>query len=332
MRRVTVIGGGAFGTAMAAVAARAGARVTIWALEPEVVESINVGHENPVYLKGVPLDAGISASGDFSAACEGAEIVLLVPPAQHLRAVGASVHGAMGHDAPIAICSKGIEQRTGQLMSEVASEVLPGRTIGALSGPTFADELALGRPSAVTLAFADEATGAFVAESLRSRTFKPYTTDDVIGTQIGGAVKNVLAIAVGLATGLGLGENNRAAIITRGLAEMARFGLARGARLETLMGLSGMGDLVLTCVSLKSRNTSLGAELANGRTLAEITAERRSVAEGVSTASALVALSGELNIEMPITRAVHSVLSLGASPREAMDELLDRPLRREWAR
>ncbi len=329
MTNVSVIGGGAFGTALANTAARAGAHVTIWALEQEVVAAINELHENTTYLKGVPLDVGIQATDDVAEACKGAQIVLLVPPAQHLRNVAALVGGAVDHSVPVVICSKGIEQKTGMLMSEVASAVIPRHPVAILSGPTFAAELALGAPSAVTLASSDEATGDFVARCLHSRTFRPYATRDVIGAQIGGAVKNVVAIAAGVAMGLDLGENARAALITRGLAEMTRLGLAKGARQETLMGLSGMGDLLLTCGSAKSRNTSLGMEIATGRTVAEIMAERKSVAEGVFTAAALVDLSARIGVDMPITRAVHALLTLGTSPRELIDELLARPLRAE---
>ena len=330
MSRVAVIGGGAFGTAMAAVAARAGATVSIWALEAEVVEAINQMHENSTYLKGVRLDASIRAHQRIDGACDGAEIVLLVPPAQHLRAVCGELNMAVRESVPIVICSKGIEQRTGSLMSEVAAAVMPGRVIAVLSGPTFADELARGVPSAVTLAVPNEETSTFLIEALRSRPFRLYTTQDIIGTQIGGAVKNVIAIAAGVATGLGLGENSQAALITRGLAEMTRFGLAKGARPETLLGLSGIGDLLLTCVSAKSRNTSLGLELAKGRKLEDIMNERRSVSEGVFTANALVSLSNQLGVDMPITQAVHAVLTNKSSPRDAVEELLARPPRPEW--
>jgi glycerol-3-phosphate dehydrogenase (NAD(P)+) len=215
-------------------------------------------------------------------------------------------------------------------MSEVATEAMPGRPVVIVSGPTFADELARGSPSAVTIASTDASAAAFVAEALRSRTFKPYTSSDVVGAQIGGSVKNVLAIAAGIATGLDLGENARAALITRGLAEMARLGLAKGARAETLMGLSGVGDLMLTCNSTKSRNTSLGIELAKGRPLDAILGERRSVAEGVFSAEAVVALASRHGVEMPITAAVHAVLSRGVTPAEAIEDLLSRPLKPEW--
>jgi glycerol-3-phosphate dehydrogenase (NAD(P)+) len=215
-------------------------------------------------------------------------------------------------------------------MSEVAAEVLPGRAMAVLSGPMFADEVARGLPAAATIAAADERSAAFIAKSLRTRNLKLYTSDDVLGAQLGGAVKNVLAIASGITAGLELGENSRAALITRGLAEMARLGLAKGARAETLMGLSGAGDLMLTCFSAKSRNTSLGMELARGRTLDEVLGERRSVSEGVFTAEALVSLSRRLGIDMPITAAVHRILSGKHTPGEAMEDLLARPLRREW--
>jgi glycerol-3-phosphate dehydrogenase (NAD(P)+) len=330
MAKVAVIGGGAFGTALAATAARAGCEVTLWAREPEVVAEIERDHRNTLFLPGVTLPETVRAVETIAAACAGAEIVLLVPPAQHLRSIAAEANTAIREGVPVVIASKGIERGTGALMSEAAADVMPGHSIAVLSGPTFADELAKGLPGAVTLACRDPESGAFLAECLRTRTFKPYTTDDVIGAQIGGAVKNVLAIAAGIAAGLEMGENARAALITRGLAEMARLGLAKGARPETLMGLSGVGDLMLTCVSPKSRNTSLGMELAHGRTLDEVLGERRSVAEGVFTAAALVDLSGRLGVEMPITAAVFGVLSGRITPAEAIDDLLSRPLKPEW--
>jgi glycerol-3-phosphate dehydrogenase (NAD(P)+) len=222
-----------------------------------------------------------------------------------------------------------MELRTGLLMSEVAAEVLPRHAIGVLSGPSFADELAVGSPTAVTIAMADEEAGAAIAEQLSSRTFRPYTTRDIVGTQIGGAMKNVIAIAAGIARGLGLGENAHASLVTRGLAEMTRLGLAKGAEIETLMGLSGIGDLLLTCGSPKSRNTSLGMEIAKGRTVEEIVAERKSVAEGVSTAKAVVDVAAQLDVDVPISRGVHAVLTHGISPRDVLEQLLSRALRAE---
>jgi glycerol-3-phosphate dehydrogenase (NAD(P)+) len=331
MNAIAVIGGGAFGTAMAAVAARTGASVRIWAREPDVVEEINASHTNTPFLKGIPLDHAISATESIAEACLGAQMVLLVPPAQHLRSIGAEVAGSIREGIPVAICSKGIERGTGALLSEAAADAMPGHTIAILSGPTFADELAKGLPAAVTLACRDEAAASTMASALRTRSFKAYVTDDIIGAQVGGAVKNVMAIAAGISSGLEMGESARAAIITRGLAEMARLGMARGARPETLMGLSGMGDLMLTCVSPKSRNTSLGMELAKGRSLAEVLGERVSVAEGVFTAAALADLSKTLGIDMPITHAVNAVLTEAATPAEAIESLLMRPLKREWA-
>ena len=329
MKAVAVVGGGAFGTAMATVAARGGNAVMIWALEPEVVDQINSTHENQVFLPGVGLDAAIRATTSIEDACRNAEIVLMVPPAQHLRTIGAQVNACIPDSVPVVICSKGVERGTGALMSEVAGEAMPGNTVAILSGPTFADELARGMPSAVTLACRDQVAAAMVANALGSRTFRPYTSDDVIGAQIGGATKNVLAIAAGIATGLGAGENARAGVITRGVVEMTRLGLARGARAETLMGLSGLGDLLLTCVSAKSRNTSLGIALAEGRTLDEVLGERKSVAEGVHTAAALVELSARLGIEMPIAAAVNAVLTGSVSIEEAVEGLLSRPLKAE---
>ncbi len=330
MARVAVVGGGAFGTALAAVSRRSGADVVIWALEAEAVADINTNHRNEAFLPGAHLDPAIRATDDLGEAMEGATLVLLVPPAQHLRAISARIAGELRDGVHVLICSKGLEQETGALMTEVTSETLPGHPVGVLSGPTFAHELAANLPAAVTLASANPAEALTLAGLLRSPRFKPYSTDDVIGAQIGGAVKNVIAVATGMAAGLGMGENMRAALITRGLAEMVRLGVAMGGRPETLMGLSGLGDLVLTCASEKSRNMSLGLALARGRSVAEILGERRSVAEGYFTAPALRSLAARYEVETPIASLVYSVLYEGAPAAEVMESLAARPVRPEW--
>ncbi|MEN3952752.1 NAD(P)H-dependent glycerol-3-phosphate dehydrogenase [Iodidimonas sp. SYSU 1G8] len=327
MHHIGIIGGGAWGTALAASAVRAGRKVTLWALEDEVVSAVNIRHENTLYLPGIPLDPALRATGDMAEAAA-ADAILLVAPAQHMRAVAGQLVDA-GADAPLVICSKGVEQKTLALMSDVLSDVAPGADIAVLSGPTFAAELARNLPTAVTLAARDEALGGRLIEALGHNRFRPYLSHDVVGAQIGGAVKNVLAIAAGIVAGARLGDNAAAALITRGLAEIMRLGQALGAQRETLMGLSGLGDLVLTCGSTQSRNMSLGKALGEGRALAEILGERRSVAEGVFTASGVAALADRHEIEMPICGAMDRVLNHGAVVTDEIDALLSRPFKLE---
>lgn len=328
-RRIGVIGGGAWGTALALATLRAGREALLWAREPAVVGSVNAARENRDYLPGVTLPAELRATGDLAeaAACDA---ILLVTPAQHLRSACAGLAGHLRPGTPLVICAKGIELDSHALMSEAAAAALPaGTPLAVLSGPTFAAEVARGLPTAVTLACADAALGTRLVEALGSRTFRPYLSDDVVGSQIGGAVKNVLAIACGVVVGRKLGDNARAALITRGLAEITRLALALGGRPETLMGLSGLGDLTLTCSSLQSRNMSLGAALGEGRTLAEVLAERRSVAEGVYTAAAVVGLAGRKGVDMPLCAAVDAILNRGAGLDATIDGLLSRPFREE---
>lgn len=326
---VGIVGGGAWGTALAMVARRAGARVLLWAREPEVVAAINQGQGNTLFLPGVALDPALRATGDL-AAVGTAELLLLVVPAQHLRAVAQSLAPGLAGSTPVVLCAKGIETASTRLMTEVIGEILPAQPVAVLSGPTFAREVALGLPTAVTVASRDAALATRLAGRLGSRTFRPYASDDPIGTEIGGAVKNVLAIACGIAMGRGLGDNARAALITRGLAEMIRFGIAKGGRMDTLVGLSGLGDLTLTCTSEQSRNLSLGMALGRGRALAEIVAERRSIAEGVYSAAALVAAAARIGVEMPIAAAVDGVLNRGAAIDATITGLLQRPFRAEF--
>ena len=326
---IGIVGGGAWGTALATAAARAGRAVSLWAREERVAASINAARENTRFLPGVTLDPAITATSD-AAALGAADLVLLAMPAQHLRAVATDFAGHLNRAAPLVICAKGIELESGALMSEVALEVMGDRRLAVVSGPTFAPEVARGLPSAVTLASADAALGEDVAAALGSATFRPYLSDDMIGAQIGGAVKNVMAIAAGIAIGRGLGENARAAIMTRGFAEMVRLALAKGARLETLAGLSGLGDLVLTCSSAQSRNFSLGQALGEGEPLHAILGARDSVAEGVTSAPAVVALGDKLAVDLPIAGAVDAVLHRDADIDETIAALLARPLRPEF--
>ncbi len=332
MNRIAIIGAGAWGTALALVARRAGRDVVLWAFEPEVVEAVNGSHENPDFLPGVPLDPGIAATGDLTAALDGAELVLMATPAGHLRAVSAAAAGHVAPGTPVVSCAKGIEQGTLALMTEVLGETMPGGRRAVLSGPTFAAEVARRLPTAVTLAAEDHDLGERVVHALGSHAFRPYWSDDMVGAQIGGAVKNVVAIACGIVAGREMGANAKAALITRGLAEMVRLGRALGAREETFLGLSGLGDLTLTCNDIQSRNMSLGAALGRGETLASVLGARRAVTEGVHTAVSVVALAQRLGVDMPICRAVHAILHEGAGIDDAVGALLARPFRAEPGR
>jgi len=325
-----VIGAGAWGTALAQALRRAGRDVTLWAREEELVGKINTQHENTTYLSGVALDEQLKATNDL-AALKACDAWLLVTPVQHTRIVCAQLD-ALGASSsiPVVLCSKGIEIGTLKFPSMLVCETLAGHPVAVLSGPSFAIEVARDQPTAVTLACASEDLGHGLCHAVGSRAFRPYYSADVIGAQIGGAIKNVMAVATGIATGCNMGENARAALITRGLAEMMRLGAAMGAQAETLMGLSGLGDLVLTCSSTQSRNMSLGQALGQGRKLADILAERKSVAEGVPTTAAAAALAELKGVDMPIVRAVDSVLNQGARVQDVIAGLLGRPLKAEF--
>jgi glycerol-3-phosphate dehydrogenase (NAD(P)+) len=322
--KIGVVGAGAWGTALAQVAAADGRSVTLWAREPEVAAAINDRRENDVFLAGVTLSPTIEATTrlDALAPCEA---LLIVVPAQH---VGAALRRLDVGTRPLVLCAKGIEAGSRRLISEIARDSHPAAPVAVLSGPTFAHEVAAGLPTAVTLACEDAALRDRLAERLASPVFRPYGSSDVIGAEIGGAVKNVLAIACGVVEGAGLGQNARAALIARGFAEMTRFGLARGARAETLGGLSGLGDLVLTCSSTSSRNFSLGLGLGQGKAASALLADRRTVAEGAFTAPVLREAAADAGIDMPVTEAVCALLE-GADLRQVIDALLTRPLREE---
>ena len=322
---IGVIGAGAWGTALAQVIAAGGEPALLWAREPEVIEAIRQRHENPLFLAGVALHADVGVTGDL-ADLAGCDLLLVVAPAQHLRSV---LSEAPRQAAPLVLCAKGIEAGTRMLMSEVARAVRPDAPIAVLSGPTFAHEVAAGMPTAVTLACEDAALCGAISGRIARPGFRPYASDDVIGAEIGGAVKNVLAIACGVVEGRGLGQNARAALIARGFAEMTRFGLARGARAETLGGLSGLGDLVLTCSSTSSRNFSLGLELGRGGSAVALMADRRTVAEGAFTAPVLRDAAQAAGIDMPITEAVCALLAGEATADRVVEQLLARPLRSE---
>jgi glycerol-3-phosphate dehydrogenase (NAD(P)+) len=322
MSQFGIIGGGAWGTALAATLAGNGP-VTLWAREADVVAAINGARENPLFLPGVPLPAGITAAADLAAVAACA-IVLVVVPAQHLRAT--LRHVALPAATPIILCAKGIEAGSHKLMLEVARDLVPN-PIAVLSGPSFAHEVAAGKPCAITLACENKALGERLVAAMARPTFRLYQSDDVLGAEIGGAVKNVLAIACGVVEGAGLGLNARAALIARGFAEMTRFGVARGARAETLAGLSGLGDLVLTCSSENSRNFRLGVGLGQSRPLAALLAGP-AVAEGAATAPVLVEAARAAGVDMPICTAVAALLA-GAPVPDTITALLARPLRPE---
>ncbi|MCH7862184.1 NAD(P)H-dependent glycerol-3-phosphate dehydrogenase [Sphingomonas sp. NPDC092331] len=322
--RIGVIGGGAWGTALAQVAARGGEDVLLWAREDEVVESVNTRHRNDLFLSGVPLSPSIRATQALSQLSD-RDALLVVAPAQHVRGVLSQLPVGT---TPLVLCAKGIEAGTKLLVGEVAHQVAPGAPLAVLSGPTFAHEVAAGKPTAVTLACEDEGLRARLAERLAGPAFRTYGSADLVGAEIGGAVKNVLAIACGVVEGAGLGLNARAALIARGFAEMTRFGLARGAQAETLTGLSGLGDLVLTCSSTNSRNFSLGLGLGQGKQAAALMADRKTVAEGAFTAPVLREAARDAGIDMPVTRAVNDLLE-GAPVARVIEELLSRPLREE---
>lgn len=325
LERVGVIGGGAWGTALAQVAAANDRDVMLWALEDEVVAAVNKIHENPLFLKGLKLSRSIKATNNFSDLAA-ADLWLVVTPAQHMRAILGRLPCT---GKPLVLCSKGIEEGSGLMLHEVAKQACPNSQVAVLSGPTFAHEVAAGLPTAVTVACDDEQLGEQIRQRLAIPTFRTYWTDDVAGAEVGGAVKNVLAIACGVVEGRRLGLNARSALIARGFAEMTRFGLALGARRETLAGLSGLGDLVLTCSSTSSRNFSLGKAIGEGQSPAELMADRRTVAEGAHTAPVLDRIARERGVDMPIVAAVASLLSGKAGVDAVLGEMLSRPLKAE---
>lgn len=327
-QNVTVLGAGAWGTALAQVAAAAGRNVLIWAREDEVVQGINHAHENTLFLPGQKLNPAVRATADIAEAAK-ADLILAVPPAQHMRSVLRSARPHLQLGAPLVLCAKGIERGSLALMTGVLKEELPDVGPAVLSGPGFAKDVARGLPTATTIASPDAALAQRIVATIGLPTFRPYFADDLIGAEIGGAVKNVIAIACGVAEGRKLGDGARAALITRGFAELTRLGLAMGAKAETLSGLCGLGDLVLTCASLTSRNTSLGAALGEGRALKDILAERRSVAEGMESAPAVVALAAKYKVEMPICQAVDAIVGERISIDDAITALLSRPFKAE---
>ena len=329
---IAVIGAGAWGTALAQTAARAGLKPILWAFEPATVAEIVERRSNGVFLPGVALDPAIRATSDLAAAVGDADIVLAATPAQHLRATLKRLPLPAG--VPIVLATKGIELGTGALMGSVAQEAAPGHPVAILSGPTFAREVALAQPTAVTLAARDAELGRALAQALATPRFRIYRNDDVIGAQVGGAVKNVVALGCGIVAGLALGDNARAALMTRGLAEMVHLGLVLGGRAETLMGLSGLGDLALTCNNDQSRNMRFGRAIGRGLTPAQALADpalglAHAVIEGVEGAASVGALARQKAVDMPIVAAIGAILHEGASVARTVEALLDRPLKEE---
>ena len=328
MKTAGVIGGGAWGTALAQVVARAGLSVTLQARETEVVDSITRDRINAAFLPGIELDPAIRATTDLADLAD-CDLVLAVPPAQHLRATLKAFPPHFRAGTPMILCSKGIERGTLKLMTDVLHETLPEATPAVLSGPSFAGEVARGLPTAVTLAVADTDLGEALMARLSPPGFRLYLTDDLIGAEAGGALKNVLAIACGIVEGRQLGRSAHAALITRGFAEMTRLCVALGGRAETVAGLCGLGDLVLTCSSPQSRNMSLGLALGEGQTVEQALAGKRSVAEGYQSAPAVRDLGMKLGLDMPIAYGVAALLAGEATVDQIIEGLLSRPLRAE---
>ncbi len=327
-KRAGVIGAGAWGTALAQVAGRAGLDVLLQAREPEVVDSIRERRINEAFLPGITLDDRVSVTPDLADLAD-CDVILAVPPAQHMRSTLAAFAPFHRSGVPVILCSKGIERGSLKLMTDVLAETLPDAPAAVLSGPSFAGEVARGLPSAVTLACADEVLGEELMWTLSAPGFRPYLAADLIGAEVGGAIKNVLAIACGMSEGKGLGRSAHAALITRGFAEMTRMGVALGGQAETVAGLCGLGDLVLTCSSPQSRNMSLGLALGQGQTVQQALAGKRSVAEGYESAPAVRELATKMGVDMPISLAVASLLNGETTVDAVIDNLLSRPLKVE---
>jgi glycerol-3-phosphate dehydrogenase (NAD(P)+) len=327
--RAAVVGAGAWGTALADLLARNDQRVTLWAYEADVVESINARHENSRFLADASLHDAVCATGNLEEAVRGAHLVVFVTPSHVLRAIARRAADDVGAGTTLVVASKGIERETLALMTDVVSEEIARRPVVGFSGPSFAREVIQRQPTAVVAASRNPDASVRVQQAFSSDAFRVYTHHDVIGVELGGSLKNVMAIATGMAEGLGLGYNPRAALITRGLAEMTRLGVALGADPLTFAGLAGIGDLVLTCTGALSRNRQLGLEIGQGRRLDDLLAARETVAEGVYTTQSAHALASREEIAMPIVAAVYRILFEGTDPRRAIGELMTRELRAE---
>lgn len=326
---ISVIGGGSWGTAIAAHLAEKGYDVTLWACESEVVGCINSVGKNDLYLPDIILPHNVHATNDYKEAVESARYVISVVPTQHIRPVITAIKPYVKADAIVVSASKGIENNTYCLPSKIIGDILC-RPVAVLSGPSFAKEVALKLPTAVTLAATDKRSALILQELFTTDFFRVYTHDDVVGVEVGGAIKNVIAIASGICEGLGLGNNARAALLTRGLSEITRLGVAMGARENTFSGLSGLGDLMLTCTAMMSRNFTVGYKLGRGERLQDIMANTKSIAEGVSTTKAAYELSMRLSIEMPITEQIYLTLYKNKPPFEAVKDLMTRSLKAEF--
>jgi glycerol-3-phosphate dehydrogenase (NAD(P)+) len=332
--RIAILGGGSWGTGLAVILAssRRKHEIRLWVRASSLAGSIERDRENKKYLPGIPIPPCVNASSDLENSIRDAQIVVSAIPSAHTRSIFALALPHVSRDAVFVSATKGLEPATHLRMSEVLAQVINARflpQVAVLSGPSFAAEAAQGHPTAVVLASKDASLGAFLQEEFSGPTFRLYTNDDVLGVELAGAMKNVMAIAAGACQGLALGANSLAALITRGLAEMSRLAVALGGKPETLSGLAGMGDLILTCYGTQSRNRRVGFELGQGRSLQQILADMTMVAEGVGTTAALLALAKENHLELPITQQVHSILHLGNSPREAIRAIMERPLKRE---
>ena len=323
--KIGIIGAGAWGTSLAATVAGKNSDVLIWAFEKETANNINLRHENPDFLPGIAIPPAVTATGDITRLAD-RDFILLVAPCQHVRSIIAPLCDYAG---TMVICCKGIEVATGKLVSDVIAEVMPNAAAAVLAGPQFAKEVALKLPTATTLACKDPERGAYLIENIASPYFRPYYSDDVIGVQLCGALKNVIAIGAGMVEGANLGENAKAALITRGMAEIVRLGKKMGARSETFLGLSGIGDLMLTANSRSSRNYSTGYALGQGQTIGEIMRDRKTVSEGVPTTKAAVALADRYGIDMPITYAINNIIDGKSDLKTTLKELMSRPFKKE---
>ncbi len=327
-KSIAVIGAGAWGTALARILSKNNGSIKIWAKEDSVITSINTRHENETFLKNITLPNSIIAYKSFENFAD-ADLILLVTPAQFMRTTLEALKEFVNPETPIVLCSKGIESETLKFMSEITTDILPQNPLAVLSGPSFAIDVAHGKPTAVTLACKNALLGERIANTISLPTFRPYLSDDIMGTQIGGVTKNVIAIAAGIAYGFNLGDSARAAIIARGFSEICRLAITMGGEEETLSGLSGMGDLILTCSSEASRNFSLGVKLGNGQTVTKATEGLKTVAEGLHSAKAVLELSIKKKVEMPITKSVNDLIDQKSSLDEIINNLLSRPIKRE---
>lgn len=330
LNKISIIGAGAWGTALAQVFAEAGRTISLYVRMPELQASLHTLRRNPVYLPDLTLHHSIHSTTDLATAVSEAEIVLIAAPTQFVRETLIRLKPHLPKHVPLVSCAKGIEVSSGKLLSEVAAEITPHHPYAVLSGPTFAHEVARGLPTAVTFATtASVAQAQLWAQALSSKTFRPYLSADPVGAEVAGAVKNVIAIACGIVEGRGLGQNAKAALMTRGMAEIKRLGMKMGAEADTFLGLSGIGDLTLTCHSMSSRNYSLGVELGRNRLLQDILAERSGVTEGITTAAAVADCARRLNVEMPVCTAVDQILHRSAAVGDVVRDLLSRDLKTE---